>query len=133
MLWKYKKCYAETNEGAVSSCVSDCYTIDSVKLIASPENPSGVTYRHKRCSDNSVYIRDISIGETIYLKACVKMDNIKISGNDGIGSGFPCFTQEEIDNALSTDGVLFATVTDFTQNPNILVGALEFKIVSACS
>ena len=127
MLWKYKKCYSESNDDIVSLCVQDCVYMLSFTLVNSIENLNGISFAYKKCGINVPITGTLNIGETHDIRSCVQMGSFKINGNT-IGGADVCFTQTEIDDALIGNGVISKSISDFTQEPSILVGQVDFLI-----
>lgn len=82
MLWKYKKCYQETNEDVIdpTSCVK-------LVSITSEDSIGEIFYRYVDC-ETEEEIQDSFIDTTGILNICIKANSLLIINNESVTTVF---------------------------------------------
>jgi hypothetical protein len=108
-------------------CYDGCIYLKSVKLASSVENPDGVTFIYRKCVDSEAVVNDLQIGQVLSIDECVEANAFKVNGNT-IGKSDSCFSEQEINDAIAGDGIIYKPISDFSVDPAVLIGFFEFSI-----
>ncbi len=82
MLWKYKKCYQETNEDVIDPTI--CVNLVS---ITSKDSMGEIFYRYFDCETGEEVNRSF-IGRTGILNICIKKGRLLIIGGEAVATVF---------------------------------------------
>ena len=79
MLYKYKKCYQETNKNTIDppSCIK------LVKIESEDNFETPISYSYRMCDDNSL-VESSFIATTKDLNICIVEGSLLILGNDSV-------------------------------------------------